>query len=330
MKDHIYKGKNARDSGVDAEVAAFRALVSRNFDNSGVLTDTGPGLASAPDALREDLNTEGQSGVAVDSAFETAGSAPSGSNIHLSPAEVQALASRALDVLANDPEDVNSGAPLAQLLALTEAYIALDEQSRHDLLARIMKRGVSSRDVIEAIIPAAARYMGELWASDKLSFADVTIGTARLQETVRTMGVRRIERLDPDPEGPSVMLIVPRIEQHTLGVFVVAEQFRRLGVRVHMTLGNNQAEILRLVQIHHFAMVGVTASCRRTLASVRDLVKTIRTGVPRIVPIVVGGPVTESGLDIVGMTGADYVAASAEEALRLCEIETNQQRRLES
>ncbi|URF46672.1 cobalamin B12-binding domain-containing protein [Dinoroseobacter shibae] len=330
MKDLINKENMRAESSPDAEVAAFRALVSNNFDNSGPVRDTDTGKMSTPDNLQDPIDTPGRTGAGVEDLHHSHGSGLPGSNIHLSPGEVERLAAKALQVLAETPEGARQDAPLAQLFALTEAYIAFDEVARHEILARIMKRGVTANDVIEAVVPATARYMGELWSTDKLSFADVTIGTARLQETVRNIGTRRIETRDTDAEGPAIMLIVPRIEQHTLGVFVVAEQFRRLGVRVHMTLGNNQAEILRLVHLNNFALVGVTASCRRTLASVRDLVKTIRTGVPRITPIVIGGPVTDLGLDIIAMTGADFVAGSAEEALRLCKIETTQQPRLES
>lgn len=337
MKDIVNKGLQRVSSSRDAEVDAFRALVSSSFDNPLHMSDTDSSLASAPDAAYDNHQSQGRGGVLVDSSVQMEDVADHNgvpdSTLHLSPTEVEALAAQALSVLASaQPASGNTqrDAPLAQMFALTEAYIAPDERARHDVLARIMGRGVSSSDVIEAVVPAAARYLGELWATDKLSFADVTIGAARLQETVRTIGARKIDSGEADPEGPTIILVVPRTEQHTLGIFVVAEQFRRLGVRVHMTLGNNQSEILRLVRMHRFAMVGVTASCRRTLSSVKELVKSIRTGVPRIIPIVVGGPVADLDLDITSLTGADYVASNAEDALRLCGIETAKSRRLES
>jgi methanogenic corrinoid protein MtbC1 len=329
MKTTENKGPEGFASRQDAEVDAFRALVSSYFDNSLDVSDTDTRLASAPDAAWDDLEDQGHGEDGVDSTFQNDPRDGTGSNIHLSPQEVEALATRALKVLAAAPE-AGRETPLAQLLALTEAYIGLDESARHDMLARIMGRGVSSADVIEAVVPAAARYMGELWATDKLSFAEVTIGAARLQETVRTIGTRKAIVAETEADAPCILLVVPRIEQHTLGIFVLAEQFRRMGVRIHMTLGNNQAEILRLVRLHRFAMVGITASSRRTLASVQDLVKTIRTGVPRITPIVVGGPVTGLNLDIRSLTGADHVAETAEEALNLCGLETTRQLRLES
>lgn len=248
-----------------------------------------------------------------------------GSNVHLSAQEVEVMARQALQVLSSGVRGIAADTPLAQLFALTEAYIDSDEQRRHDTLARVMGNGVSANDMIESVVPDTARYMGELWAHDKLSFADVTIGAARLQETVRVMCERHADT-DPAEERPSVLLIVPRAEQHTLGVFVAAEQFRRQGVLVHLTLGNNPSEIVRLARKHRFAMIGISASSRRMLASVRELVKTIKSGLPRVTPIIVGGPITSLDINIKAMTGADHTTSDAAEALSFCGIETTMTR----
>jgi hypothetical protein len=65
-------------------------------------------------------------------------------------------------------------------------------------------------------------------------------------------------------------------------------------------------------------MIGVTAAGRRTLASVKDLVEIIKQSVPRITPVIVGGSIIDSGLDTVGITGADFATADIEAALEFC------------
>ena len=45
--------------------------------------------------------------------------------------------------------------------------------------------GISSADIAEDYVPLAARKLGEAWVDDTLSFSQVTIGAARLQEIVR-------------------------------------------------------------------------------------------------------------------------------------------------
>lgn len=310
MKDHINKGKSQNESSLNAELHAYRELVSRKFDNSDWFDDT---------KLGEDADA---SGVAQsEETVRDEGPPQTRSSVHLSDGEVQMLAAKALCVLAEGVDGVDKSSPLANLYTLTEAYLDTDDQRRHDALASVMSKGVSTEDIIESIVPDTARYMGELWAHDKLSFAEVTIGAARLQETVRTICERSPVSEDREEEA-SILLVVPRVEQHTLGIFVLAEQFRRLGVRVHLTLGNNPAEILRLCRKHRFSMVGISASSRRTLASVRDIVKTLKGGIRTVTPILVGGPVTSLDVDIKAMTGADHVTSDAREALSLCGIAT--------
>jgi methanogenic corrinoid protein MtbC1 len=310
MKDLTNKGFLENESPLNAELLAFRDLVSRKFDNHDWLYDTLD--RGEPNTLETAVSEED---------VRDYGPSLTRSNVHLSDDEVELLASRALAVLSSGIDGYSASTPLAQLFSLTDAYLDADEQRRHDTLAHVMSNGVTPSDMIESIVPDTARYMGELWAHDKLSFADVTIGAARLQETVRSIG-KRTGGAAADNERPSILLVVPRAEQHTLGIFVAAEQFRRMGVFVHLTLGNNPAEIVRLVRKHRFAMIGISASTRRTLASARDLVDTLRHGILRVTPIVVGGPVTSLDIDIKAMTGADYATSDAEEALSLCGIET--------
>jgi hypothetical protein len=58
-------------------------------------------------------------------------------------------------------------------------------------------------------------------------------------------------------------------------------------------------------------MVGITAAGRRSLASARELVETIKASVTRVTPIVLGGSVVGGGSDLKAMTGVDYVVCDA-------------------
>ena len=246
------------------------------------------------------------------------------SPIHSEDAEVHRLATSAMNVLASRADASDVETPFAELFALADAYIAPDDSTRHDIVARILGRGVSPEDIVDEVIPATARYIGKLWGDDRLSFADVTIGTARLQQTVRAMSNRH---LDHDPsEGPRILLIVPRTENHTLGIFVLSEQFRRLGCSVHIAVGSSEREIVSLVRRTPFDMIGISAGSRRSLSAVRDIVKGLRTDVPRKNRIVLGGAVTDLDVDLKLSTGVDYICTSVEDALFKCNIEMTRKR----
>lgn len=233
--------------------------------------------------------------------------------------EVEELAARAISVLAS--QSVAHGAGQAELrdraLAdLCDAFVSSESEARHRALARLLDRGVSSEQLVNVVIPETARMMGDRWFANKLSFAEVTIGAARLQETVRSIALRRGVS-DIPPDAPSMLMIVPRLEHHTLGVFVAADQLRAKGVHVQIAVGMHDIEITHLVRKHRFPLIGISASSRRSLPAVRDLVTSLKSAVPKITPVVVGGGVTTLGVDVKSITRADFVTNDPQEALVL-------------
>jgi methylmalonyl-CoA mutase cobalamin-binding subunit len=163
---------------------------------------------------------------------------------------------------------------------------------------------------------------------DEISFADVTIVTARLQETVRALGrvprgghpdTRRRRETAPIARA-RVLLIIPRPEEHTFGAFVVADQIRRHGCEVDIAMDLHPRQIAEKVRKTRYHMVGITASGRRSLASAKELVETIRASVTRVTPIVLGGSVVGGGSDLKAMTGVDHVVSdvpSGAEGMRI-------------
>lgn len=232
-------------------------------------------------------------------------------------AEVRLLARRAIAVLAANGSGRNDG--LARRLEqLFDAFVSADEQQRHDMLLRLRQDGVSTDDIIDHIIPAVARLMGERWAGDDISFADVTIGTARLQEAVRALGWHDKSRQKIQEAAPLLLLIIPRPEHHTLGAFVLADQWRRMGFRVDIAMDQHPRQIAERLRKRRYAMIGITASGRRTLASARELVDIIRLTVARATPIFIGGSILDRDVDVLAITGADHTARDAGTALRKC------------
>ncbi len=237
----------------------------------------------------------------------------------MSDEDVRHLAKQAISVLASGVDTL----PVAlseRLIALGDAFIDSDESLHHEALTRLRADGVPARDVIDYVIPATARVLGQRWLDDELSFVHVTIGAARLQEAVRGLssGHHRQRPRGPFIEAPRILILVPYMEQHTLGPFVLADQFRRLGYNVDVMVDVRPKDIAPRLHTRRYRMIGISSAGRRTLASAKDLVETIRTSVTRVTPIVIGGVSLNQGEAVLKQTGADFIAQDAATALRMC------------
>jgi methylmalonyl-CoA mutase cobalamin-binding subunit len=185
--------------------------------------------------------------------------------------------------------------------------------------------GVSTVDLIDHVVPAVARLLGQRWADDDLSFVEVTIGSARLQEEVRGL-IAKEKANGPDHIGAPlcgksaqrVLMVIPRAEEHTLGPFVAAHQFRRFGYDVDTAVDQSAKQIAIMLKQHRYCMVGLTTAGLKSLASTRDLVDIIRRTVAEGTPIVLGGSLITTEQNLKAETGVDYVVHSVRDALDLC------------
>ncbi len=219
----------------------------------------------------------------------------------------------------------------ARLDHLCEAFLSDDGDLRHVAIQKLRQDGVSISDIIDHVIPEVARVYGQRWADDTLSFAEVSIGSARLQECVRSLAAKNITASFSKAEVarreartgslPRVLLIIPRSEDHTLGTFVAADQFRRFGYDVDIAIDTDAAQLTRDLLQRRYVLVGITIGARRTLASTKELVEMIRDTVTRTTPVVVGGSFVSMETDLKTTTGADHVAVSVKDALDKCGLD---------
>lgn len=228
------------------------------------------------------------------------------------------FAARVLDVLVDRSRRTSSTLRSDLVLALAEGTVTQDEGRIEDTLAAFRRACISPAAMADAYVPAAARHLGADWACDQMSFAEVTIATARLQALVRAIGTRWGGDPAHVPGRKSVLLIVPDTEHHTLGAVVFAGQMRRMGLSVCLRLGPTRAEVIDLLRSRVFDAAMLSIGHGERLDVSRKLVDTLRSFGPRNLPIVAGGAVTGSGTDVVAMAGVDFVTQDLGTALAFC------------
>lgn len=205
---------------------------------------------------------------------------------------------------------------------LLDAVLGTEDDDRATLTRILRETKIGLDDVVDFYVPEAARRLGEDWHGNRRSFAEVTIGTARLQGLLREIVALRGDDYRRDASAPGLAVIVLENEFHTLGAMVVSQQLRRQGASVQMIIGQSEPEILQSVSQHEFDAILISVSRSECLASLRKLVEKLRQATYRQTPVVVGGAAIGDENEIRILTGADHVASDAKEALRKCGLKT--------
>lgn len=213
---------------------------------------------------------------------------------------------------------VDPGIDGAFLVELIEAALDVDLRARDAVVGRLMAHGVGAMAIATDYVPAAARRLGELWSDDELGFADVSMGTSRLQGLVRDLHGAPADPFEAGPPAPLIAVAVPEGETHTLGAVVAATQLRAAGASVLLLMGRSDAETVEAVRGGDLSLVCVSSSERGRPGTVAAFVGALRAASG--VPVALGGAIVGGDLDadaLGRLTGADLVTCDAGAALRL-------------
>lgn len=238
-------------------------------------------------------------------------------------APVETLASRALDLLASKRQCAASLLSERFVEALSEAVLSRDPTRRAAVVEDMLQGRIRREEIADFYIPEVARRLGAAWCEDGLSFADVTIGSARLQGLLREIGRDWGVDAARDPMAPGVLLVVMADEFHTLGALVAASQLARLGVSVKLLVGRSEAEVLQTVAFGQFDAILLSAAQGEKLEVLRDMIESIRIAAVRPIPVVIGGSLLSRTDDAKAGTGADHATTDLREALRACGLRTS-------
>ena len=191
-----------------------------------------------------------------------------------------------------------------------------DEGIVSSYVAGVLGRGATIEQVYLQLFQPAARYIGELWCDDLCSFVDVTLATGTLQRLLRTLGPA-FHRNSRAAEGSRQALLVPLPgDQHTFGLTMVAEFFRRAGWSVWSTPFVSRDGLCEAVQKGWFAVAGFSASCEQRLDELAAVIQqTRRESCNSALGILVGGPLFVAHPEYVARVGADDMGADAPQAL---------------
>jgi methanogenic corrinoid protein MtbC1 len=231
-------------------------------------------------------------------------------------------------MLAHRSETISPEASLAVRNSLgpetTESFaqmvLSKDSDSLISYVGTLLQSGLAMETIYVDLLMPAARRLGDYWDEDNISFTDVTMGLGRLQQVVRTLGWKQPQNAGPDHASPSALFVPASSEQHTFGLFIIEDFFRRAGWRTWIETSGLDDDATGMVRSHWFDLLGLSASSDahtdRLTATIAAIRKASRN--PGLF-ILVGGRLFIERPELVAIVGADATAPSGGDALLIAD-----------
>ncbi|MDX2219664.1 MAG: cobalamin B12-binding domain-containing protein [Burkholderiales bacterium] len=197
------------------------------------------------------------------------------------------------------------------------ASVLRDDGSASMYLESWVLDGATFEYICTELLAPAARHFGDLWLNDLLDFTDVTIGTWRLQQLMRDMSIAIPAEAGLEDPRKRILLSTTPGEQHSFGLSMVAEFFRRDAWEVTLLAKADEESLVHAMRDEWYAVVGLSLSAEQRIPELRKAIASMRAGARnRDMPIFVGGRVFTETPALAFELGADAVAVDAEDAVR--------------
>lgn len=204
-----------------------------------------------------------------------------------------------------------SGIDLAQIQILAQACLQGLDAARQVVFGW-QRQGQSLENIYLQGITPCARLLGEWWCADRLDFAMTTIASAHLQQLMHDFSSEFLQEAPSQNQGWSLLLLSEPGAQHSMGLFMLSEFFKRAGWTVTVGVPQDVAEFKRLFQSDWFDAVGISVSTDRHLQTLASLLPQLREGADNLdMQVFVGGPMAHVAPERLNLLAADVLAEDA-------------------
>lgn len=206
------------------------------------------------------------------------------------------------------------------VLAFVQAVLAPEDSRWQALTDRLLAEGLPVGDIYLRLLAPAAQELGRMWDEDLCSFTDVTVAVGRIQRVLRSLSPAFGREVDHPQNGRRVLLVPAPGEQHTFGLAIVAEFFRRAGWEVVGDTEARSADPAALVRSEWFDVIGVSVGSDARLDWLKSGIGAIRNASRnRSIGVLVGGPSFAADPARVREVGADGTAIDGQRAPLMAE-----------
>ena len=220
----------------------------------------------------------------------------------------------------------------SEVIPMTTGVIAPSELSRFahqvmtddlstliDHVDLLMRRGVAVETIYFDLLSPTAKLLGDMWEEDACTFNDVTIGLCRLQQIVYEFA-DRVHLGTGGGDGRTALFSLTPGDQHSFGLVLVVEFFRRAGWRTVCMTDATAEDLAETVRRDYFDLIGFSVADHSWLDSLQPVITNLRSVSRNAgVRVIVGGKAFSDDPSRVAFVGADETAEDAREAVKTAE-----------
>lgn len=188
------------------------------------------------------------------------------------------------------------------------------QEAQWQFLVDLVEEGLDLDAVFLQVMAPTIRQIGVLWEEDRLSFVDVTTKAAHLQQMMRRLAT---ELAVTSPRTTRRLLLAPVPgEQHTFGLFVLAEMFLRAGWATLVEPAATWEELHHDVAVQQFDAIGLSVGSERMLEGMAESVASLRSASQSPdLRVFLGGWAFQATQEPLDGYGADLVETDAHAAI---------------
>lgn len=204
---------------------------------------------------------------------------------------------------------------LVDVQEFSRLVLSLDENMAQACIDAMRVRGITIETIYLDLLAPVARHLGELWEQDLCDFTEVTVGLGRLHRVLRQLSPAFGLAQGQPVSGRRILLLPGPGEQHTFGLVMVAEFFRRAGWDVAGGPWEAGADPVVMVKREWFDVVGFSSANEQFLPELSLCIDSVRkAALNPDVGIMVGGPAFSLNPEWVAKVQADVAVNDGDKA----------------
>jgi MerR family transcriptional regulator, light-induced transcriptional regulator len=214
-------------------------------------------------------------------------------------------------------EPADGALVILQSQRLAKACLSREVHAVETCVLNIFGQGSGLETLFLQTIPNAARLFHDWWAQEDIDFVAVTQASYRLQELVYYLSPEFVLS-GPKSAAPAnfrALLLNTPSSQHSLGLLILSEYFKRYGWQVLGGSNWREADMLTAVASSAIDVVGLSVSDERRFAYLKQLISSLRqSSLNKEVLVMVGGPLLIKHPQLAQWLGADFSSVHADQA----------------